>query len=242
MRDSWDNYQEKITKISQWRIAHPKDLTWRSSRFPGSLQCHPTDQDAHLMAYQRIKKLLPNGILNWMPNDHTQRPTEWLPRSKQNSTEAAYRDGLRDFDQECTNAIIKMTFIEKWSIETLLNAESRDGEICKCNAQSGFPRADALMLHSVYDLLCCVCVRYGSMICHLCPMELASILPPLSGHWECFMRITVMMPGAEAHIVVQSQFMINNQLCTSTHTRWPGSFDRQSTDKNKAEPNYMPKE
>jgi hypothetical protein len=49
------------------------------------------------------------------------------------STEAAYRDGHRDVDQELTKAIIRMTVTEKRSTETLLNAESRHGEICKCN-------------------------------------------------------------------------------------------------------------
>jgi hypothetical protein len=34
-----------------------------------------------------------------------------------------------------------MTFSEKRSTETLPNAELRDAEICKCNAQSGFQRA-----------------------------------------------------------------------------------------------------
>jgi len=36
-------------------------------------------------------------------------------------------------------------------------------------------------------------------------MQLASILPPPSGHRECYMQITVTMPGAEDHIIVQSQ-------------------------------------
>jgi hypothetical protein len=44
-------------------------------------------------------------------------------------------------DQERTEAIIRMNFTEKRSTETLPNAQLRDAEICKCNAQSGFPRA-----------------------------------------------------------------------------------------------------
>jgi hypothetical protein len=36
-------------------------------------------------------------------------------------------------------------------------------------------------------------------------MKLASIVPPPSGHRECNMRITVRMPGAEAHRIVRSQ-------------------------------------
>jgi len=48
-----------------------------------------------------------------------------------------------------------MTFTEKRSPEALLNAESRDGEIYKCNVQSSFPRAEALLLHGKYDLRRC---------------------------------------------------------------------------------------
>jgi hypothetical protein len=40
-------------------------------------------------------------------------------------------------------------------------------------------------------------------------MQLASILPPPSGHRERYMRITVTMPGAEAHIIVESQDKIH---------------------------------
>jgi len=47
------------------------------------------------------------------------------------------------------------------------------------------------------------------MICHPRPIQLASILPPPSGHRECYMQISVTMPGAEAHIVVQSQAEID---------------------------------
>jgi len=36
-------------------------------------------------------------------------------------------------------------------------------------------------------------------------MKLASILPPPSCYSECYKQFTVTMPGAEAHIVVQSQ-------------------------------------
>ena len=69
------------------------------------------------------------------------------------STEAVYRDGHRDVDQERTDAIIQMTFTEKRSTGTLLNAESRDGEICKCNVPSGFPTAEACSYHREYDRL-----------------------------------------------------------------------------------------
>ena len=36
-------------------------------------------------------------------------------------------------------------------------------------------------------------------------MQLASIVPPPSGHCKCYMRITVTMPGVEAHTIVRSQ-------------------------------------
>jgi hypothetical protein len=71
------------------------------------------------------------------------------------STEAAYRDGHREVEQESTKDIIQITFTEKRSTETLLNAESRDGEICKCNVHSSFPRAEALLLNGEYDLPRC---------------------------------------------------------------------------------------
>jgi hypothetical protein len=71
------------------------------------------------------------------------------------STEAAYRDGHRELEKERTKAIIQMTFTDKRSPETLLNTETRDGEIYKCNVQSSFPRAEALLLHGEYDLPRC---------------------------------------------------------------------------------------
>jgi hypothetical protein len=119
---------------------------------------------------------MPILLTGGLPNDYRE--------ANGYSTEAACRDGRREVDRERTKAIIRMTFTE-----TLPNAESRDGEICKCNAQSGFPRAEAFLLHG----------------CHPPPMQLASILPPPSGHRECYTQFTVTMPGAEAHIVVQSQ-------------------------------------
>jgi hypothetical protein len=82
----------------------------------------------------------------------------------------------------------------------------RDAEKCKCNVKSGFPRAEARSYHGEYvHQLLCFHVRYGSMIHRPQPMLLASILPPPSGHCECYIRTAVMMPGAEAHIAVQSQ-------------------------------------
>jgi len=76
-----------------------------------------------------------------------------------------------------------MTLTEKRPTETLQNAESRDAEICKCNVQSGFLRAEARSYHGEYDhLLSSLRDRYGSMIHRPRPMQLASILPPSNGH------------------------------------------------------------
>jgi len=78
-----------------------------------------------------------------------------------------------------------MTFTEKWSSETLPNAESRDAEICICNVQSGFPRAEARSYHGEYDhLLPSLRVRYGSMIYRPRPMQLATILQLSNGHQQ----------------------------------------------------------
>ena len=84
---------------------------------------------------------MPNHLTRGLPNDYRE-PNGY-------STEAAYLDGTV-VDQERTKAIIRMTFPE-----TLPNAKSRDGEICKCNVQSGFPRAETLLLHGEYDLPRC---------------------------------------------------------------------------------------
>jgi hypothetical protein len=69
------------------------------------------------------------------------------------STDAAYRDGHRGFNQQCTEAIIGMTFREMRAAETVPNAESRDIKICICNVQSGFLRAEACYYRGEYDHL-----------------------------------------------------------------------------------------
>jgi len=86
---------------------------------------------------------MPNHLTRGLPNDYRE--------ANEYSTEAAYRDGHRDFHQERTEAIIRMTFTEKRHTETLLNAESRDAEICKCNVQSSFLRAEAHLFYGEYD-------------------------------------------------------------------------------------------
>jgi len=90
---------------------------------------------------------MPTHLTRGLPND--------CREANGYSTEAAYRDGHREVNRERTEAIIRMTFTEKRSSETLLNAESRDGEIYKCNVQSGFCRVEALLLHGEYDLPRC---------------------------------------------------------------------------------------
>jgi hypothetical protein len=73
-----------------------------------------------------------------------------------------YLDGRREVNQELTNAIIWNTCTKKQSTETLLNAESWDAEMCKCNVHSSFPRAEVRFYHSEYDyLLERVRVRHG---------------------------------------------------------------------------------
>jgi len=144
-----------ITEISQRRISLPMDFTWRSRGLPGALPYQATDQDAYRMAYRRIKKLSPNGIPNWMTILLTRSQPNDYREANGYSTEAAYRDDHREVEQERTKAIIQMTITEKRSTETLLNAESRHGEIYKCNVQSGFPRAEAFLLHGEYDLPRC---------------------------------------------------------------------------------------
>jgi hypothetical protein len=48
-----------------------------------------------------------------MPNHHTRGLPNDYREANEYSTEAAYRDGHRDFNQERTEAIIRMTFTEK---------------------------------------------------------------------------------------------------------------------------------
>ena len=66
-----------------------------------------------------------------LSNDYQQR--------KRYSTEVAYRHGYREVKQERAQAIIQMTFTKEQSTETILNAQSSEGEICKCNAKEAFP-------------------------------------------------------------------------------------------------------
>jgi hypothetical protein len=74
---------------------------------------------------------MPNHLTRGLPNDY------------------------REANGYSTEAIIRMTFREKRATETLPNAESRDAEICICNVQSGFLRAEARSYHGEYDYLQC---------------------------------------------------------------------------------------
>jgi hypothetical protein len=88
---------------------------------------------------------MPHHLTRGLPNDYQE--------ANGHSTETAYRDGHTEVDREHTKVIIRMSFTENRSTETQLNAQSRDGENWKCNPQSGFPRAEPLLLHGEYDLL-----------------------------------------------------------------------------------------
>jgi len=69
-----------------------------------------------------------------MPNHHIRGLQNDYRATNGYSTEAAYRDGHREVDQERTEAIIRMTSTGKRSPETLPDAESRDAGIRICNA------------------------------------------------------------------------------------------------------------
>jgi len=74
-------------------------------------------------------------------------------------------------------------------------------------------------------------------------MQLASILPPPSGHRECYMRITVTTPGARAHITVQSQDEIHVMIDFFPYITLANSNDGLCLDtaflQTKREPNQI---
>lgn len=63
---------------------------------------------------------MPNPLTRGLPDDYRD--------TNRYCTAAAYRNGHREVDQECTGAIIQMTFTEQRSTETPSDAESRDEE------------------------------------------------------------------------------------------------------------------
>jgi len=67
---------------------------------PGAQPDRATAGDVYRMAYRRIKKLWPNGIPNGIPSHLTGGLPNDYPESNRYSTEAAYRDGRREVDEE----------------------------------------------------------------------------------------------------------------------------------------------
>jgi len=74
----------------------------------------------------------------------TKMLSEWRTEGSRNYRRTACGTTLPEAYQMTT---------EKQSTQTLPNVESRDAEICKCNVQSGFPRAEARSYHGEYDHL-----------------------------------------------------------------------------------------
>jgi len=107
--------------------------------------------------------MVPNGLPNWMPNDHD---TRGLPDDYQKSTER-FTDKQMDILQKLPTEIAteKSTknvpilscerLTEQRSIETLLNeiAKSRNTEICKYIPHSGFPKSQERLNYGEYDHL-----------------------------------------------------------------------------------------
>jgi len=130
-RDSWDNNQEMMTEISQRQISLPKDFTWRSNERITGGATTPSHWPRLLPnGVPQDHKLPPNGILNWMQSDST----KWLPRSQRIFYRSCLPRCPREVNQEHTEAIIRMTFTEQRSTETLPNADPRDAGIRICNA------------------------------------------------------------------------------------------------------------
>jgi len=90
---------------------------------------HRAYQSVYQMSLQETVEITTN---RWSPISHR----------KQHSTEATYRDGIREVDQECAEDIIWLTLTIKWSTMTLLNTASRDGETCIYILQIGFLSAE----------------------------------------------------------------------------------------------------
>jgi len=146
-----------------------------------------------------------NGIPHWMPHYQTSGPINDCWEANGYYTKAACQDGNCEVDQEQTEPMIPMAYTDTQCSEMILNAKSQDGKICKCNVQSRLPRAEVESYHrEYYRLLWSLHATYWLMICHPCLMQLASIVPPQSGHHKCCMQIIVMIQEVDAHIVVQS--------------------------------------
>jgi len=174
-----------------------------------------------------------------MPNDHIQGLPNNYWEVNQYFTEAVYKDGHRDFNQDRTEAIIRMTFTEKRAAENLPNPKSKGAEICILNVQSGFRRAEARSYPGEYDhLLPNLGVGFGSMI--YCPrmMQLATIVPLSNGHqqvthgnweiWLCQERKLTWMPKDKMRLKWWSTFPhitpvnSDDSLCRESNVRHEG--------------------
>jgi len=161
-------------------------------------------------------------------------PNEY-PEVNGYSTAAAYRDGHREVEQERTKAIIKMTFTEKRSTETILNAKSRDGEICKCNAQSGFPRAEALLLHvTMPGAEAHIIVRSQDdihVMIHFPHITLANSNDRLcrDSTLRSESRTKLCVESQRLHlqsrITIELHFQIGDRTCTATEPRWRSTIN-----------------
>jgi len=221
-RGSRDNFQTIITEISQRRISLIKDFTWRSTEWISGRSSVPI----------HWPRCLPNGVRKnqeTIAKRHAKlnaqrpypRPMKWpapwqrifnwscLPKwPKRFQTRTQRSHHLNDFPREATHPD---------------PAKSKDAKICICNVQSVFPRAEVHFYHGEYDhIMWSVHVRYVSMICRQCPMQLASILPPSNCHeWARWELTALMIPAAEAHITVQCQDEIHVIINNFTdQSRW----------------------
>jgi len=248
-------------RMASWETAEKTTKGWSPRPHSDGYHCRRTshrDREDYREPYRTkpLTKMLTKWRTEGSRNYHrTAYKTEYqttiteayqmTTESQRIFAEAAYWDCHREVNQERTEAIIRMTSTEKRSTETLPNAESRDAEICICNVQSGFPRAEARSYHGEYDhLLRSLHVRYGSMIYRPRPMQLACSTTfewsPASHKWE---PTAMTMPGAEAHINVQRQdeshVMIDyfTDITPAKFRRW--SMTETQLYEVKAEPNSV---
>jgi len=183
-QETTETSTEVNTKSSLWQTSLPKDWTWRSNRrITGSPSGQSRWQRCLLNSILENEETIAQWHTELTAEQSYQRPMNWLLQSQQMFHRCYLPRWPREVDQECTEAVRKITLTEKHSTETLRNAESTDAEIRKCNVQSSIPRSEAHSSHGEYDhLLWCLHVRYGSMIYLLCMIQLASILPPSNSH------------------------------------------------------------
>jgi len=118
-----------MTEISEQQISLPKDFTWRSNETITGSATVPSNWPRHLPnGIPKNQQLSPKGIPNWIPNQLTRGLPNDYRETHGYSTETAYQDGLREVDQEGTEAIIRMSFTEKQSTKTQPDAELTDAQ------------------------------------------------------------------------------------------------------------------